>query len=124
MFFECLKDDKYFQTMFPEIPKHEKFEFHKIEIDFQNDRLTLHLQTDLLPAKRAKKDEGKAATNSLIEINFFFISDLQLQQGRMIPQNLSLNCFDKKIIGRFANEETISFGFEMARLEKWEIYQR
>ena len=124
MFLDCLKEDKYFRNLFPEISSHEKFELHCFEFDITNDCIRLFLQTELMPVLRNKKDEGKDIDHSSVEIAFHSIENLVFKKEFKRVQNMTFSCQENRVEAFFGGDLLLSFQFDMAKLEKWDLFKR
>ena len=116
MFLKHLESDKFFKTLFSETPDLREFQIHHVAVDFQRNTLKLTLHTPLLPS--GKKDGDQSA----IEISYFFIKDLKLEVEGPKPMLLTLSHENKTIRGTHNGKVVLTFSYEAAKLEKWNLY--
>lgn len=116
MFLKHLENDKFFKTLFSETPDLSQFQIHHLDVDFQRNSLKLVLHTPLLP--RGKTEGNQSA----VEISYYFIKDLKLEVDVPGPILLTLSHDNKTIRGTHNGKVVLTFSFEAAKLEKWNLY--
>jgi hypothetical protein len=126
VFFNHLKDDPYFHTLFQRVPSTSTLELESLEVDLQRNILKLTFQTPLLPDLIPDKYKGEEFNHSSIKIEYDFPKDLDLALSRFVPTDCEF-LFDEKrlsIEGLKDNQKLLGFSYLQARLNQWDLYLR
>lgn len=126
MLLNAIKDDKFLNSLFHNLPVLEEFELHQILVDLNHESIELTVHTSQLPEIIPAKERGSEFNYSAIHLRYFGPENIELSLSGKTAELVTFRCdLDKKRIeGYSGNRKVLSFNYQTSKLDKWNLYLR